>query len=458
MKRTIVIFCILIISTLSNAQSYCMGLLCSDEKAAELPQKAAYLSRGFEGLPAAHSLQKYCPTPMQQGNYGTCVGWSSAYAARTIAEAVAYSWTDKETINREAFSPWFVYNNIKHNDDYDCKEGTFLEDAVRFLSSKGVAKRCDYFTPCEVNIPQIIFTKAYQYRIDEYSSLFYNLLHSQHKEKIQKVKMSLANNRPVIIAARCYKSLSDAKEKWNGVQDVFRGNHAMCVVAYDDTKFGEGAFLIQNSWGTDWGVGGFSWITYKDFADVVYQAIEIYVKPKSFITKSNLLSGSLRLQLSTGEEMRGTLSGGIYKISGEYISGTRYRIYISNNQPAYVYVIGSDLQNNVSKVFPPNDRISPALTYKSNNIAIPDENWYVQMDNTVGKDYVCVLYSAEELDIQTIVSKIRSGYGSFYDKVSLALSGKLATGSDVNFSQNTISFSAQTNKTVVAVIAEVVHR
>jgi hypothetical protein len=228
----------------------------------------------------------------------------------------------------------------------------------------------------------------------------------------------------------------------------------MCVVAYDDNKYG-GSFLVQNSWGTDWGNNGYTWITYSDFSKAVYEAYEIFVEPKRPL---HLLSGSLRLQLSTGEEMRGTLYNGIYKISGEYISGTRYRIYISNNQPAYVYVIGSDLQNNVSKVFPPNDRISPALTYKSNNIAIPDENWYVQMDNTVGKDYVCVLYSAEELDIQTIISKIRSGYGSFYDKVSSALSGKLATGGDVNFSQNTISFSAQTDKTVVAVIAEVVHR
>jgi len=80
------------------------------------------------------------------------------------------------------------------------------------------------------------------------------------------------------------------------------------------------------------------------------------------------------------------------------------------------------------------------------------------MDNTVGRDYVCVLYSAEELDINGIVSKIRNASGSFYDKVSSALSGKLVQNSEINFSQNSISFSAQSNRTVVALIAEVVHR
>lgn len=459
MKRLMIAVIILLSVQLTYAQEYGMGLERSVEKAAELPQKTEYLTRDFLGLPSSHSLEKHCPTPMSQGGYGTCTAWASAFAARTIAEAIAYGWTDKERINSEVFSPWFVYNNIRlYPNDYNCKHGTHIEDAVKLMYTKGVPKKRDYFTPCELSVPPFAFNIALQYKIDEYTSLFSDAHSVSNDEEVRKVKMSIANNRPVIIAAECYKSLKSAQERWTGVKDSLCGYHAMCVVAYDDNKYG-GAFLIQNSWGTWWGNGGFTWFTYSDFASAVYEAIEIYVKPKSFISRPNSLSGTLRLQLSTGEEMRGTLgTNGIYKIFGEYISGTRYRIYISNNEPAYVYVIGSDLQNNVSKVFPPNDRISPALTYKSNNIAIPDENWFVQMDNTVGKDYVCVLYSAQELDINTIISKIRSGYGSFPEKVSAALSGKIVPASDVRFSQNSISFSASTNKSVVALIAEVVHK
>jgi C1A family cysteine protease len=36
------------------------------------------------------------------------------------------------------------------------------------------------------------------------------------------------------------------------------GAHAMCAVGFDASI---GAFLVRNSWGTDWGVGGYGWIS-----------------------------------------------------------------------------------------------------------------------------------------------------------------------------------------------------
>ena len=455
MKQLLIILFV-INCAIATAQDYAIGLLYSPEKSEEIPMRAEALTRDLTILPSSYTLKPYSPTPVSQGRYGTCVGWSSAYAAMTIANAVANNYTNTYTIVNEAFSPWYLYANIKNYGDYNCSKGAFISDAARFMKYTGLPKRRDYDVACESPVSNSSLQK---YKIDGYYSLYsYNPKNELliFDSDIQKVKMAISNGHPIIIAAKCYSSLSSATDKWSGIKDNLRGYHAMCVVAYDDNKYG-GAFLIQNSWGTSWGNSGYTWFTYNDFKTTVYEAIEIYMTPK-YIDNRNHLSGSLRLQLSTGEEMRGTLSNGIYKISGEYISGTRYRIYISNNQPAYVYVIGSDLQNNVSKVFPPNDKISPALTYKSNNIAIPDEKWFVEMDNTTGKDYLCVLYSAQELDINAIVSKIRNGNGSFYNRVSSALGGKIAPSGEINFSQSGISFSAQTTKTVVPVIAEIVHR
>ena len=36
-------------------------------------------------------------------------------------------------------------------------------------------------------------------------------------------------------------------------------NHAVVIVAWNDTK---GAWLVRNSWGVGWGMGGYMWIAY----------------------------------------------------------------------------------------------------------------------------------------------------------------------------------------------------
>ena len=47
------------------------------------------------------------------------------------------------------------------------------------------------------------------------------------------------------------------------------GGHAMCIIAYDDNKF-DGAFLVQNSWGEDWGKDGYFWLPYSEITEHDY--------------------------------------------------------------------------------------------------------------------------------------------------------------------------------------------
>src|SRR5690606_31041502 len=106
-----------------------------------------------------------------------------------------------------------------------------------------------------------------------------------------------------------------------------------------------------------------------------------------------------------------------YKASQAYPSGTRFRIYISNNEPAYVYAISTDLSNEITKIFPYEAGISAALTDKRNDVAIPDEEHYIAFDNNPGKNFLCVLYSKNELNIDDLVGKIALAQGSFNEKV-----------------------------------------
>ena len=66
--------------------------------------------------------------------------------------------------------------------------------------------------------------------------------------------------------------------------------HAMCVVGYDNYKYG-GSFRVVNSWGKDYGDNGFLWIRYNDFKKY---AKEIYLFQLDNIDfDSNILCNSI---------------------------------------------------------------------------------------------------------------------------------------------------------------------
>lgn len=185
----------------------------------------------------------------------------------------------------------------------------------------------------------------------------------------------------------CPNSFFSAKDVWNPAPseepDKVLGGHAMCVVGYDDSREG-GAFEVQNSWGRNWGNEGYTWIRYKDFARFTRYAYEFIDLPEPKPETPDL-AGSIKMVLANGSNMpvdllmstKGIECGSgktipapltIYKTTQPYASGTRFRIYISNNEPAYVYAISTDLSNEITKIFPYNDSISAALTDNKNDV------------------------------------------------------------------------------------------
>lgn len=95
---------------------------------------------------------------------------------------------------------------------------------------------------------------------------------------LNRIKTNLAAGLPSMFGFTVYSSIVQAGENGGKIPyptkgDKIEGGHAIIVAGYDDkmkiknTSVGgsetTGAFLIRNSWGTDWGDNGYGWLPYE---------------------------------------------------------------------------------------------------------------------------------------------------------------------------------------------------
>ena len=430
-----------------------MGISENDlEELEKMPQKAV-LTRSFYdavNLPNSYSLKQYAPIPKEQ-KYGTCAAWATAYAARTIIEAKANNWIDKDQITKNAFSPAFTYRITEPNNK-KCKGASTLS-VVTSLKMVGALplnnwevdekEKKEYYCPDELDVNLSVL--ASNFKIIDFSKLFSDP--KPRGSKTEKVKLSLSNGNPVVIMMSCPDSFQkitasvwEPKEYPNFGK---YGNHAMTVVSYDNDKFG-GAFEIQNSWGTEYADGGYVWITYKDFNAFVYGAIELfeYVEPKP---DAPLFKGALSvLNTETNKRLKASLianeSNNTYKINEPLTDGSRIRFYLQNEESAYVYMLGTgSVDTSVNKLFPV-DGITALLNYKDNEVPIPSEEHYFEMDDTVGKDYIILLYSKEILDINKLLEFLNDSEGNIDKKLFDIFDNQIITNKEIQFNENEMKF------------------
>jgi hypothetical protein len=265
-------------------------------------------------VPKSYSLKSYCPPVVNQIGT-TCASYASAYYGMTI-----YSRIKTGRLDYPVFNPMNLHQRIMAFydvclDDSDPKIGLSSYQPFAFLSKFGcdtLSKEQSIQPICPEN-PNILGNVL----LDSWKAL------NNTKAKISGIKKELAAGNPLYLAihmndfsfskyhrgvkffAIFTKSspekldqfleayapiLGMAKDKlkfelktlcspsntnkvdstleiefcWAGSYPSEKDDsHAMCIVGFDDTKFG-GAFEIANSWGDDWANGGFIWIRYDD--------------------------------------------------------------------------------------------------------------------------------------------------------------------------------------------------
>lgn len=450
-------FLIIIFPALLVAQNnnFGTGLKFDDIRYSKNPV-AAKLSKGeYDNLPKSISLKSYAPTPGNQGRTGTCTAWSTAFHAYTIAESIKLNRTQIDKTDKETFSPSFIYNQIR--DAEGCNEGTCIDEALSTMKFIGNLKIRIFPFNCDAIVQSSDSKLASSYKIYDFRRLF----NIESNQKILPVKKALSEKNPVIIGMKCctpsFYSMNNSGY-WTPTQAEHNtdfGGHAMTIIGYDDNLNG-GSFQIINSWGTAWGDDGYFWIKYTDFNFFVMYAFEMILVPPLVAD----LNGEAEFKLLSGETMGATFDtgSGIYKMIKPYESGTQFRFYMNNYQPAYVYVVGSDLSNKSFRIFPYSDSVCAYLGYKSNKVAIPDEDHYVYMDNNKGKDYFCILYSKYKLDVNEILTNLEKASGDFKTRLEKVLAGKLIDPDRIEYQKDVIRFDAKSgNQTIVPIIIEIIH-
>jgi hypothetical protein len=245
---------------------------------AKFPKVGRY--RAFFG-PKADLTDRF-PKPGHQGPQGSCSAWSTGYAAASFL----LSGGKPASGPAEIVSPAYIYTLTRS--DPQCRRGVELSKALDLLKTEGAGTMAQFpYEPKQCPSPPEPAVRASfaGNRIGGWQAVAHKTARGvtttdwREPIVIDDIKGKLWQGRPVVFGMKLPADFMKL-QKFSGVyksDEVFdRHNfdptaamHAMTLVGYDDKLQ---AFRLINSWGTFWGDGGYLWIDYETFKNLVGEA------------------------------------------------------------------------------------------------------------------------------------------------------------------------------------------
>ena len=439
--------------TQTAAQSFGFGAVLDPEIYDAVP-KTAPLARGdYLSAPSSYSLKRFVPPAGDQGPQGSCVGWATAYAARTIMSAKDTGVDQAQRLRDMVLSPSYVFNQI-HLPGCD---GTYIPRALELMQTQGVARLADFpydANSCSLQPSSTVQASAANFRIKGHTRLWGRSGRNKHVA----TRRALANGNPVVIGMLLGDSFSShigsglwepTAREFSLLEDVDYAisqkllyGHAMTVVGYDDTR-GGGAFEIVNSWGQNWGNDGFFWLSYDLYNALVFEGYEVLPLDPPPPPRVVDMGGSVRVLPISGEEIGARLDGDGYQLSRSLPSGTRFRVEASSDKTGYLYVIGGDATGDYVALFPRGDAVAP-YAQKGATLLLPGptEQHFTRLNDTVGTDFYVLLYAQEALELGVVADRMARGSGDVTDRLRQALGNRIVPVDDVDLDSQGIGFEA----------------
>ena len=405
-------------------------------------------------LPEAVSLAAFAPQRMDQGKQGSCVAWSSAYAAGSILEAAS----TRTSGNSKALSPAFLYNNIA----LDGCQGSYIQKAMEFMQKYGSVPYTDFRydeNDCSRSAGRGLVQEAQNHKIHGFQRL--TVSEGVDQISVRAIKEHLAKDAPVVIGMMVGGTFMEGmmgqklwKPTGNDRQQMGFGGHAMCVIGYDDRLAG-GAFQIMNSWGPQWGENGIAFIRYADFTTFVREAYGLDPLPKSeaalnvvFECTVGMINNATKqpIALKAG-------NGNVFKSINPIAKGTKFKMEMKNATECYIYIFTPDLQGKSTVLFPYKPIHSAYCGITGYRLFPRTES--IQADDVGNMETMAVVVSKNELNYAAINDAINKSAGSFAQKVNATLSAQAIK--NVNYSStSTGSIYFRTPATQNGVVVSIV--
>ncbi|MDR2583297.1 MAG: hypothetical protein LBC75_07450 [Fibromonadaceae bacterium] len=226
-------------------------------------------------LPSSISLEDKFPPVQSQGQFGTCVAWSTGYAFKTALNAIEKNWTASDLAKASnQTSPKDLWLAIPSDKKGRGCNGVAFAYAMDALIANGAASLADvpYNMSGSCDASSSTAKGNTNNKLANYRKIAENQKLSEIGNKIEGMEVEnfksyLAQGRPIIFGAK----VCDRFHSWRS-SAVFSddgylscGGHGMVLVGYDDSKGTDGAFRVRNSWGERWGDNGSIWVDYNYF-------------------------------------------------------------------------------------------------------------------------------------------------------------------------------------------------
>lgn len=204
-------------------------------------------------LPDSVDLRPKCPPVYDQGEIGSCTGNLAAFL-------LEYDMIQQQLPSFTPSRLFIYYNELAIENALPRDAGAEIRTAIKAVNQFGA--------PPEVLWPYDVTRFAEKPNDEAFKQalLVEALQYESVDQQLQALKTPLAAGQPVGFGFTCYAPLDSDDVAQRGYLpmpdtqfDVPTGGHAVSLVGYDEVKR---LFLVRNSWGAGWGIGGYFWMPY----------------------------------------------------------------------------------------------------------------------------------------------------------------------------------------------------